>query len=191
MNQKLKHVASASVFAFFLFIALGSDDDKKTSSTGSKTENQNVVSDTASTSEASTKWQFQEDVDKMTSKTVKYASIDANEVLEFEFPYNGGSIPSLTIRKKDGVNDIYLKVSKGQFNSSYDGGNLRIKFDDEQPKKFSFSGASDNSMDIVFINSTKTIISKLKKSKKIIIEVEFYNEGVRQMEFDVSGFTWE
>ena len=44
---------------------------------------------------------------------------------------------------------------------------------------------------MIFINSTKAIISKLKTSKKIIIEAEFFNEGNRQMEFDVTGFKWE
>ena len=127
----------------------------------------------------------------MTSKTVKYASIEANEELQFKFPYDGGSVASFTIRKKDGRNDIYLSVSKGQFNGTYDGGQIRIKFDDEQPKKFSFVAPSDGSADMIFINSEKAIIAKLKNSKKIIIETEFFNEGNRQMEFDVAGFKWE
>lgn len=37
MNKNLRHLASASAFAFFLFIAFGSDDDKKTSSPTSTT----------------------------------------------------------------------------------------------------------------------------------------------------------
>jgi hypothetical protein len=182
------------IIALIVTVNLG-DKDKTTNSKTSKTEvgteeKQGLV-ETEVPKEDDTKWVFQEDVDKMTSKTVKYASIDANEELEFKFPYDGGSVASLTIRKKDGSNDIYLSVSKGQFNGAYDGGQVRIKFDEEHPKKFSFTAPSDNSSDMIFINSTKAIISKLKTSKKVIIEAEFFNEGNRQIEFDVTGFKWE
>ena len=37
MNKNFKHLASAAAFAFFLFIAMGSGDDKKSSSTISAT----------------------------------------------------------------------------------------------------------------------------------------------------------
>ena len=187
-------IGVTAIIALIVIANLG--DNEKTSNTTTSTtevgteEKQGLV-ETELPKEEVTKWTFQEDVDKMTSKTVKYASIDANEELEFKFPYDGGSVASLTIRKKDGANDIYLSVTKGQFNATYDGGQVRIKFDDEQPKKFSFTPPSDSSSDVIFINSTKTIISKLKTSKKIIIEAEFFNEGNRQMEFDVAGFKWE
>jgi hypothetical protein len=187
-------IGATAIIALIVIANLG-DKDKNSNTTTSTTEvvneeKQGLV-ETELPKKETTKWQFQEDVDKMTSKTVKYASIDANEELEFKFPYDGGSVASLTIRKKDGSNDIYLSVSKGQFNGTYDGGQVRIKFDEEQPKKFSFTAPSDNSSDVIFINSTKAIISKLKTSKKIIIEAEFFNEGNRQMEFDVTGFKWE
>lgn len=187
-------IGVTAIIALIVIANLG-DKDKTTNDTTSTTkvaqdEKQNLV-ETELPKEEVTKWQFQEDVDKMTSKTVKYASIDANEELEFNFPYNGGSIATLNIRKKDGGNDIYLQVSKGQFNGTFDGGQIRIKFDDEQPKKFSFVAPSDGSADMIFINSEKAIISKLKNTKKIIIETEFFNEGNRQIEFDVAGFKWE
>lgn len=187
-------IGVTAIIALIVIANLGDNDKTSNSATSTtdvaKDEKQGLV-DAELPKEDVTKWQFQEDVDKMTSKTVKYASIDANEELEFKFPYDGGSVASLTIRKKDGSNEIYLSVSKGQFNGTYDGGQVRIKFDEEQPKKFSFTAPSDNSSDVIFINSTKAIISKLKTSKKIIIEAEFFNEGNRQIEFDVSGFKWE
>ena len=137
------------------------------------------------------KWNFQEQIDKMTSNKIKFASIEANELLYFDFPYDGGSIATLTIRKKDGVNNIYLSISKGQFIlTNFNNGYLRIKFDNEPPIKYSILMPSDYSSDVIFINSSNTIISKLKKCKKIIIEAEFYDEGNRQMEFDVNGFKW-
>jgi hypothetical protein len=187
-------IGVTAIIALIVVANLGDNDktsNSATTTTEVATEDKKGLVETELPKEEITKWQFQEDVDKMTSKTVKYASIEANEELEFKFPYDGGSVASLTIRKKDGGNDIYLSVSKGQFNGTYDGGQIRIKFDDEQPKKFSFVAPSDGSADMIFINSEKTIIAKLKNTKKIIIETEFFNEGNRQMEFDVAGFKWE
>ena len=187
-------IGVTAIIALIVIANLGNNDktsNSATTTTEVATEEKQGLVETELPKEEIIKWQFQEDVDKMTSKTVKYASIEANEELEFKFPYDGGSVASLTIRKKDGGNDIYLSVSKGQFNGTYDGGQIRIKFDDEQPKKFSFVAPSDGSADMIFINSEKTIIAKLKNTKKIIIETEFFNEGNRQMEFDVAGFKWE
>ncbi|GEC78152.1 hypothetical protein [Flavobacterium aquatile] len=185
-------IAVTSLISIILIANIGGDKTTNTTQTIKEETEQTIGTVTVETPIAPTvKWQFSEDVDKMTSKTVNYASIQANEELEFNFPYDGGSVATLTIRKKDGTIDIYLNVSKGQFNSSYDGGSIRIKFDNDSPKTFSFSAASDGSSDIIFINSTKTIISKLKTTKQMIIEVEFYNEGLRQIEFDVDGFEWK
>lgn len=183
-----------------VIINLGKDDKKlgetastitQKDSTSTTNSNLETTSQSETLKETPSSWSFSEDVDKMTSKKVSYASVTAKEELQFEFPYNGGSVATLTVRKKDGANNIYLQITKGQFNSTYDGGNIRIKFDQNPPKRYSFSPASDASTDIIFINSTKDIISKLKSTKTLIIEAEFYNEGNRQIEFDVAGFTWD
>lgn len=136
-------------------------------------------------------WSYQESEDKMTSKKILFASVNANDELQFEFPYDGGSIATFTIRKKNGSTDIYLHVSKGQFNNTFEGGQVKMRFDSNPAKRYSFSGASDGSSDIIFINSAKEIINKLKNSSKMLIEVEFYNEGNRQIEFDVGQLKWD
>ncbi|UFH55495.1 SHOCT domain-containing protein [Spirosoma sp. KNUC1025] len=136
------------------------------------------------------KWFYFDNSDKMGSKYY-IATIDANEQLQFDFPYNGGSTASFSIRKKGASTDVYLKVSKGQFiTHSSDGGTARIRFDDGKPITYSTSGAADYSSDIIFFDNEKAIIAKLKKAKKIVIEAPFYNEGNQQMEFDVAGFKW-
>ncbi|WP_051054081.1 hypothetical protein [Fibrella aestuarina] len=135
-------------------------------------------------------WYSFENEDKMGAKST-VTTVDAKELLEFDFPYNGGSTASFVVRRKGGETDTYLKVSKGQFNSTYDGGTVRIRFDQGKPTTYSFSGASDGSSDIVFINSSNGIIKKLRTAKRMVIEAEFYNEGLRQIEFDVEGFKWK
>ena len=136
------------------------------------------------------KWEYSEEVDKMTSKKIKFASIIANNLLQFDFPYDGGSLASIFLRKKDNKTDIFLTVSKGQFHGGINGGYFRARFDDAPPKKYSFSEPSDGSSDMIFLSPENEIISKMKKSKKLIIEVEFYDNGSKQIEFDVDGLQW-
>lgn len=141
--------------------------------------------------EEQTNWIYVENEDKMTSKKIYNAYIEAKEDLSFSFPYNWGSTPSIVLRNKDGVNDMMLKVTKWQFMTGVYGGNVRIRFDAEQPIKVNFTNTSDGSNDTIFIESTNNMISRMKKSKKIIVEAEFYNEGNRLMEFEVAWLRWE
>lgn len=132
-------------------------------------------------------WQYETIEDKM-GESSKVASIDANEKVQFDFPYNGGSIATLMIRKrsKDGVS-IMLTLTKCQFNgTSLDDINIRIKFDDEKPKTYTAGLPSDGSSDLIFIHGEAKLLEKMKTSKKMVIEAEFYNEGNRQIEFNVS-----
>lgn len=138
------------------------------------------------------KWIYTEREDKMTSSKKYYAEIEANEVLRFNFPYDGGSIATLTLRSKGkSSQDIYLSVSKGQFKNDSDGGVIKIRFDDNVAKKYSYSNSSDGSTDIIFLDSVGSILDKIKKSKRMLIEVEFYQEGLRVIEFYTEGLKWE
>jgi len=134
-------------------------------------------------------WTYHQEVDKMTSKTNYFAAINATEELQFESPYDGGSTPTLTVRNSGNGNEVVLNISKGQF-TNVDGG-VQIKFDSAQPVKFSASEPSDGSSDVIFINNASKLIKKIKASSKIIIQAEFYESGVKTMEFNVAGLKWE
>jgi len=135
-------------------------------------------------------WHYSQEEDKMAG-TMYFASVVANEEIQFQFPYNGGSTAKITIREKEGNTDIMLRVSKGQFLTHYDGTTCRIKFDDEQPKAYSLNEASSGSSDVVFIQSEAALIKKMKTAKVMLVEAEFYDHGKETMEFQVEGLTWE
>lgn len=138
------------------------------------------------------KWSYSDDVDKMTSKKRYFASVDANELINFPAPYDGGSTATLTIRNMGEGNEATLSVSKGQFNtSSVDGGSIKVRFDDAQPITFTTSEPSDGSSELAFIELPNKLIKKLKTAKKIIIQAEFYDSGFQTMEFNTDGFKWE
>jgi hypothetical protein len=144
-----------------------------------------------SPAEENSNWEYRSEEDKMTSKTSYFASIDSKNKLNFDFPYNGGSFGRLTIRKKRGETNVFLQISKGQFKGTFDGGTVRIRFDNNPPKRYSFLEASDGSSDILFLQSEREIIKRMKASNSMLIEAEFYNEGNRLLEFDIAGLRWE
>ena len=136
-------------------------------------------------------WSYDMEENKMAEKSF-YASVTANNTLYFDFPYNGGASCELTLRYKGGENNVYMKVSKGQFMPNVlDDRRIRVKFDDEKPITFGYSMPSDASSNLIFINSERKFIDKLKKSKKVVIEAEFFNEGLRQLEYTTSGLKWD
>ncbi len=192
------------VFVFFGIIAavISPSSDVKTSSKKEIKDSIVEIKDTINVSkeadsketevkEIPSKWMYETNETKM-GESQKFAQIKSDDILDFDFPYQGGSESTLTVRRQKGQTDIYYQVSKGQIVSAspIDGGSIRVKFDNEKPMTIGVNGASDYSSDIIFLDSTSKLISKLKSSKKMVIEVEFYNEGNRQIEFDVQGFEW-
>lgn len=136
-----------------------------------------------------TGWEYSENENKMGEK-VYYAQNISSEDLGFDFPYEN-SFASIVIRNKAGKNDIIFKVTKGQIQQSLiDGGKLRVRFDNEAPFSINFVGTSDGSSNVIFLENTKKLINKFKTSNKFVIEVEFYENGSRQIEFNTKGFKW-
>lgn len=135
-------------------------------------------------------WQIS-DVDDEMDGMGHYAQITATNGLVFDFPYQGGSIVSLTIRRVKGETNAFLSVSKGQFVSDYSNPMVRIKIDNKPTASYSTSAASDGSPDVLFINSAQRLIGALRGSKRATIEAQFYQEGNHKMEFNTKGFVWK
>ena len=137
------------------------------------------------------KWTYSEEEDKMSSKKAFFAAIEAKELLDFDFPYNGGSTATITVRNQGKGNEVVLEVSKGQFNSSVDGATVKIRFDGMPASSYRASEASDGSSNILFIENTAKLIKKMKAAKKMLVQAEFYDSGEKVMEFNVEGFKWD
>ena len=194
MKKKLRHLISASAFAFFVCIAFGSVDEEETSSSSNATTS--TTSTTTSTTnenseeENKTNWRYSEDVDEMdnTKRTIAY--IKSDNSIQFDFPY-GNSDFTLSVRNWKESNAVYLSCSTCQFISGFSGEKTyRIKFDDEAPIRVSANHSSSGSSDIVFLGRVSKIISKLKTSEKLIIEAEFFDSGMHNITFSTKGFAW-
>lgn len=135
-------------------------------------------------------WSYETEKDEMSDKLNRFASITSPDVAEFDFPYDGGQYLTLTVREMDGSEDVLIRISDGQFHTKYGDEYVLIKFDGNNPVKYSVSEPSDGSSDLLFINNDQDFISKLKKAKTLKIEAQFYNNGSRVFSFNVKGFKW-
>lgn len=134
-------------------------------------------------------WTYDERTDEMSGKKSFFGYNQSEDVASFSFPYEGGSTLQIVVRKKDGVTDAMLIISKGQFIGSYNG-KVRLKFDDEQAYSVGYSETSDGSSETIFLNGASSFISKLKKHKKLKIECEFYDQGRHIFNFNIEKLKW-
>jgi len=144
---------------------------------------------TPSTKSMKNTWQKDSSVNQMGEKTI-FMNIEANDLVFFDFPYNGGSLAQISLRKK-GSWDAMFVISKGQIDTDYDGTYIRVKFDDDAPVSWSMSETASGSREMLFFNNTSRFINKLKNSKKVVLEVPFYTEGKRQFVFNTEGLNLE
>lgn len=135
------------------------------------------------------KWEYQQSTDKMTSKPIKFAQIISNESLHLESPYEGVNYGRLTLRKKNGL-DIYLSIDKGQISGGYDNNFITVRFDEEKPLTFSYTEPQDGSSDLIFIDNEVQFLSKLKKSKNVLISIPLYQAGNQILEFNTVDLKW-
>lgn len=146
---------------------------------------------TAAAKDSDGGWTYDERQDEMRGATGRAARIESDKTLSLGFPY-GETRPVLTVRQdpKFGF-DIYI-TSEGQpqCNDIMDRGEISVKFDSGPVKEWSCARAADGSPGIVFFNSEKALLAKLKASRRMIVEIEYYNAGRQQFGFNVAGLKW-
>lgn len=177
---------------FSLFLLISCDDGTKKVADYSQSPAMTKTPDSLSADRPPVyKWNYSEDEDKMTSKKILYATIDANELLDLKFPYSGGVTATIMIRKKNGENNAVLELSKGQFMTGVDGEDIGVRFDNLKAETYSCAESNDGDNRYLFISSANRFINKLKRAKQLIVQAVLYDNGTQQMEFDVTGFKWD
>lgn len=192
---KLVLIAFGVIILFGIIASIGGNNSNSKSpsvdSDSIVTDSLLAVSATQETTEKTEQektWDYQTQVDEMNDSKSKFASLVSDNMVSFDFPYQGGSDLSITIRytKKWGT-DVYITISKGQFIcNEYNGTNsVRVRFDDGKAMKFSTTEPSDGSSNMVFLSNPKKFINLAKKAKRILIEAPFYEEGNQVFTFTV------
>lgn len=140
------------------------------------------------TSTTSDNWIYSKQADKMDGSEGRMALTKSPDRIEFKAPYDGGSSFSLMLRNKNNESAVMVTVSKGQFIVIDD--RMRIKFDDEKPSYINIGPSLDGNPNTIFLYPADTLIKQIWKSKKLMIEPAFYNEGLRQISFNIAGLNW-
>ena len=137
-------------------------------------------------------------------QNIKKAYIKSANSVKFEFPYNeddGSNLKLLLMKINNKNNEVQLWISKGQFITSLDERfnyaqtqNIMVKFDETTPVSYVCALPTDGSSYVLCIGLSTAkadFIKKLKKSKKVIIQATFFQEGSREFSFDVDGLKWD
>lgn len=151
--------------------------------------------DTGKTTEvpdAASKWNYSEKKDEMRGGVSKFAELEAENTIDLDFPY-GEQRGLILVRKSTQYGfDILVGVRNGQILcNSFQNTRINVKFDDGPIQKFGCTDASDGTNNMVFISESKLFLSKLKGSKRVIVEAEFFQNGNQQMMFQSENLKWE
>ena len=136
-------------------------------------------------------WNYSESEDKMGRGKIKSATVSSLNKVEFGFPYQNPQRATLQLRKHPEYgNDVILSIEKGQFICGVSSCSVQVKFGEGKATKYSASEPADNSSTVLFISDFASFVANTKKSKKVYIEAQFYQEGNRVFEFETSNLNW-
>lgn len=137
-------------------------------------------------------WNYSDGEDNMSGKPVRRAYVSSLNTVDFKFPYSGVQRATLTIRKHPRWGtSVYVAIEKGQFVCGYDDCDVRVRFSKGNALRMSASEPDDHSSNLLFISSASSFVAQARKSEKIYIEADFYQEGSRVFEFDSSDLEWK
>lgn len=137
-------------------------------------------------------WHYSSAKDEMRGTSIFSAKKTSENSVTLNAPYEGGKL-TLYVRKdisKNGrENSVYFSIPSGQIICN-DGCLVPIKIDEEELQLYKMVEPNDYSSDILFMSNTNDIeqfINKIKKSKKLIIELNFYQSGNHQFKFNTTN----
>ena len=135
-------------------------------------------------------WEYRNKTDQMRGTTTRFAESTSTNKVNFGAPYAGGSYLEMTLRErsKDGLN-ILFTISKGQFQCS-SGCKFFAKFDEGKIYEIAATGSSSGSVDTIFVQDEPPFLEALRNSKRLIVEMEFFQEGSSQFVFNTAGLKW-
>ena len=137
-------------------------------------------------------WRYNEQKDEMRGATSRFAELDAQNTINLDFPY-GEQRGHIIVRQSPQFGfDLLVGVPSGQIMcNSFSNSRINVKFDDGPIERFGCTDASDGTSNMVFVQNSRGFLAKLKKSGKVVVEAEFFQNGMQQMVFNSAGLKWE
>lgn len=142
--------------------------------------------------EPSSEWAYSTDKDEMRGGDTRYAQLEGSNTIDLDFPY-GEQQGLMIVRQSPQFGfDILVGVRSGQIMcNSFSNSKISVKFDDGPIRTYGCNDASDGSNNLVFVQGAKGFLANLKKSKKVVVEAEFFQNGMQQLTFNTANLKWE
>ena len=142
---------------------------------------------------ATSNWQYDEFVDEMRETTTYTTTNISKNNVSLKSPYSGGTDLAIVVRHSNDLgNEVLIITNNGQLWCEYRDCTMAVKFDDGSVEQYPVSRAASGSSNTMFLDrSEDAFINKLKKSKKTMLEIGFYNNGNQQFTFDTSDLNWQ
>ena len=132
---------------------------------------------------------YRDDVSGKQAQQVRTPSINS---FRLDWPYRAEQRAVLAARKHPRWGtDVIVTIQKGQLHCEYRNCYISVRFDDGPVQKFAVTEPADNSNETWFIDSKSKFMAALRKSKKTYIELQFFRQGTRTVEFETAGFPWQ
>ena len=137
-------------------------------------------------------WVYEESKDEMRGTVTKFAILKSDTTVDFPFPYKGGSYLNIQVRKSAKFGeDVMFVVNKGHLICDYNNCSVNVKFDDGKVTSYPASRAAGGDSTTLFLDGgVSSFVDKLKKSKSIMVEVDFFKHGSEQFSFTNNGLIW-
>lgn len=137
---------------------------------------------------SSNTWVFKTSSDAMSESTGYSSSIWSLTTVELPYPYQGAQKLTLQVGKNArGRSYALVGIPKGQF-SCYEC-DIRIRFDNAGAGIWS-ANAPVEIPGFLLISGPARFIDQIKTSKRVAIEVPFFNSGMKVVEFKTDEFPW-
>lgn len=136
-------------------------------------------------------WDYYRNPDPMGNGTIERAVSVSVNTITLAFPYEGQQHGELTLRKHPRWGqDVFVSVERGQMLCEPRTCMLTVRFDDAPPVRFTARAPADHQPTILFITNTKAFIARARQSRRVAIEVIFFEQGARHLEFSIAGLRW-
>lgn len=185
--------AVAAVFAIIVgLVALGQcSKNVASSTTPSNTTSSGAPPPAITTASPEANWVYTSTADAMSDKETKKACTTSTNQIVQSFPYHN-TTAHLCIRQspKWGLDAFVELDDDGQILCGIESCALPVRFDKAPTQKFPAVGAADNSNNIIFIKRTAGLVTSLKKSSSVAVEVTLFENGVQPLTFNTTGLQW-
>lgn len=134
-------------------------------------------------------WQTVESDDAVSGKKFVVTTARSLNMISLDPPYSGIQSAHLSARKHPRFGSgLFISVEKGQLHCEYNNCYISVRFDGGDVRRYAVSKPSDMSSTTWFIDDHKEFSSRLAKSKKTFVELQFFRQGAHTVEFLTEGF---